>query len=207
MTRIVAGVAGGRSLAVPPGRGTRPTSDRVREAVFSALDHRLVTGWDGTSVLDCFAGSGAMALEAVSRGAPAALLVERDKRAASVARRNADAVIQGIRGAALPKPRVQVAVLDAWRIGVRAAVAAWLPPAGLVILDPPYDDADDRIADLLERLVAGDWLAPGAVAVVERSARSAFAWPDGWRPDVRRRYGDTLICIGFLAESALLDSP
>lgn len=208
MTRIVAGAAGGRSLAVPPGVGTRPTSDRVREAVFSALDHRLAADWADTSVLDCFAGSGAMALEAVSRGACAALLIERDKRAAAVARRNAEVVLQATEGAHEgARPQVRVATVDAWRLPDRDVIAPWLPPVGLVVLDPPYGDADDRVSDLLRRLGAGRWLASKAVAVVERSSRSSFGWPEGWVPDTRRRYGDTLICLGFSVKSALLVSP
>jgi 16S rRNA (guanine966-N2)-methyltransferase len=177
----------------------------VREAVFSALQHRLAGDWSDTAVLDCFAGSGAMALEAVSRGAPAALLVERDRRAAAVARRNVDIVASGVAGDAQGTmqavPQVRVATLDAWRLGERPVVAPWLPAVGLLVLDPPYADSDAQLAGLLARLAAGHWLGPGAVAVVERSARSAFAWPAGWAPDTQRRYGDTQIFLGFLAKS------
>ena len=170
--RVIAGVAGGRRFAVPP-RGTRPTSDRVREALFSALEHD--PGLDGAAVLDLCAGSGALGLEALSRGAAHALFVESDRRAAGVLRRNVAEL--GLRG------RV--------RVGVGGDGAGRAGGAGVrvLIVDPPYPVPDDEVAGWLTAAAAGGWLAAGAVVVVERSARDPFPWPRTER--ARRRYGDT----------------
>ena len=181
MTRIVAGLAGGRRLAVPPS-GTRPTSDRVREALFAALVHD--PGLDGAAVLDLCAGSGALGLEALSRGAAHALLVERDRRAGAVLRRNVAEL--GLAGAEV-------------RI---AAVASVLRGAGaraydVVLVDPPYDVPDTEIAGWLAEAAAHGWLAPGATVVVERDARTgSFAWPEPLRAVRERRYGDTVLHVG-----------
>ena len=172
MTRIVAGAAGGRQLAVPK-RGTRPTSDRVREALFSAVEAAL--DLDGTRVLDLYAGSGALGLEALSRGAATAMLVESDSNAVAVLRKNIAAV--GLPGAVV-------------RPGSVAAALAQAPeePFDLVLADPPY--ALDPSADLAA-LVRG-WLAPGAVVVLERARRSGPPdWPSPLVPGRIRRYGDT----------------
>ncbi|MCD2442485.1 16S rRNA (guanine(966)-N(2))-methyltransferase RsmD [Agromyces sp. SYSU K20354] len=181
MTRIIAGFAGSLSLQVPRS-GTRPTSDRVREAIFSALEARDAI--DGATVLDLYAGSGALGLEAVSRGAAEAVLVERAKPAADICRRNADAVRRRAHGAAA---RVSV---------VQRAVAAYLEgargPFDLVFIDPPYDQPEAALTHdlaLLAPLLAGD-----AVVVVERSSRSAEPeWPAGIAPDRRRDYGETAL--------------
>lgn len=183
MTRIIAGVAGGRTIRTPPGSGTRPTSDRVREALFSALDARDAVR--GSRVLDLYAGSGALGLEAASRGAGSVVLVESDRRAADVIARNAEDL-------GLPGVRL-----------VRATVASALagePPEGsaadLVLADPPYDVGEDALAAVLERLAAG-WLAPGGLLVVERSTRSPEpAWPDGIeRAGKPRKYGETTVWL------------
>ncbi|MFC4948987.1 16S rRNA (guanine(966)-N(2))-methyltransferase RsmD [Pseudonocardia sp. GCM10023141] len=181
MTRIVAGSAGGRRLAVPPS-GTRPTSDRVREALFSALVHD--PGLVGAAVLDLCAGSGALGLEALSRGATHALFVESDRRAAGVLRRNVADV--GLPGAT-----------------VRAATAASVlaGPADraydVVLIDPPYDVPDAEIAGWLTTADGNGWLAPEAVVVVERAARTGpFAWPEPLQPVRERRYGDTVLHTG-----------
>ncbi|WP_157427846.1 RsmD family RNA methyltransferase [Agromyces salentinus] len=181
MTRIIAGTAGSLTLAVPRS-GTRPTSDRVREAIFSALESRDAI--DGAVVLDLYAGSGALGLESASRGAVEVVLVERAKPAAEVCRRNADAVTRAIgRGAA----RIRV---------VPRAVAAYLEtaPAGvdLAFIDPPYDldeGALGRDLELLAPLLNAD-----AVVVVERSSRSPEpTWPSGIEPERRRDYGETTL--------------
>ncbi|MET7767655.1 16S rRNA (guanine(966)-N(2))-methyltransferase RsmD [Nocardia sp. NPDC005366] len=178
MTRIVAGSAGGRRLRVPPA-GTRPTSDRVREALFSALDARI--DFDGARVLDLYAGSGALGLEALSRGAARALLVESDRKAAAIVRGNIADL--GLPGAEL-------------RVGAVAAVLqqGGAEPFDLVMSDPPYEvDTDAVIADL-RALAARDWLATGAVVVVERSVRSPeIVWPTGYIPSKVRKYGETRI--------------
>jgi len=182
MTRIIAGFAGSLGLSVPKS-GTRPTSDRVREAIFSALESRDAIA--GAVVLDLYAGSGALGLEAASRGAAEVVLVERAKHAAEVCRRNADAVLRAAgRGSAL---RIRVAA---------KAVAPFLegsaPGVDLAFIDPPYDLGERELArdlTLLAPLLSGD-----AVVVVERSSRSPEpTWPDGIAPGRRRDYGETTL--------------
>jgi 16S rRNA (guanine966-N2)-methyltransferase len=178
MTRIIAGVAGGRRIAVPP-KGTRPTSDRVREALFSALE--AGTGLEGASVLDLCAGSGALGLEALSRGAGHALFVESDRRAADVLRRNTSGL--GLAGA-----QVRVAP-------VAAVVAAPAERAyDIVLVDPPYDVPAAEVAGWLAAAADNGWLAGDAVVVVERAGRDGpFPWPPALRPGRERRYGDTTL--------------
>ena len=189
MTRIIAGSAGGRRLATPPGEGTRPTSDRVREAVFSALE-AAVGSWAGVRFLDLYAGSGAVGLEAVSRGAARATLVEQHRRTAGVARRNVQA---------LGLPGVEVVVARAESL-VAGPPREPLDPCGaydIVFLDPPYDLADDVVTTVLARLVDQGWLAPDALVVVERSGRGPdLAWPPGLRGVRTRRYGETAVWYG-----------
>ncbi|WP_026425381.1 16S rRNA (guanine(966)-N(2))-methyltransferase RsmD [Actinokineospora inagensis] len=177
MTRIVAGVAGGRRLAVPP-RGTRPTADRVREALFSALN--AAVDLDGARVLDLYAGSGALGFEALSRGAAVVTLVESDRAAVAVLRRNADAV--GLPGVDIRASRVD-------------RVLATPPSAryDVVFADPPYALDDDELAAVLTALTGG-WLAPDATVVVERSTRSGEPrWPSAMEPAKARRYGETTL--------------
>ncbi|RXZ67325.1 RsmD family RNA methyltransferase [Agromyces albus] len=181
MTRIIAGFAGSLTLAVPRS-GTRPTSDRVREAIFSALEARDVL--EGACVFDLYAGSGALGLEAASRGAVDVVLVERAKPAADVCRRNADAVLRAARGRRL---RIRV---------VPRPVAAYLESAAagvdVVFIDPPYDLGDGALSRDLELLVP--LLTPDAIVMVERSSRSPEpAWPDGITLDRRRDYGETTL--------------
>ncbi|MDQ4007393.1 MAG: 16S rRNA (guanine(966)-N(2))-methyltransferase RsmD [Actinomycetota bacterium] len=186
MTRIIAGSAGGRRLATPPGAGTRPTSDRVREAVFSALE-AAVGSWAGVRFLDLYAGSGAVGLEAVSRGAAHATLVEQHRRTAGVARRNVQA---------LGLPGVEVLVARAESL-VAGPPREPHDPYDIVFLDPPYDLAEDVVTSVLARLVDQGWLAPHAVVVVERSGRGPdLAWPPGLRGDRTRRYGETAVWYG-----------
>lgn len=180
MTRIIGGSAGGRRIATPPGEGTRPTSDRVREALFSALEAWFGT-WEGVRVLDLYAGSGALGLEACSRGAAHALLVEKDRRTAAM-------VAGNIGHLGLSSARVVT--------GSVRSVLAGRPdaPYDLVVSDPPYPLADEDVdADLLA-LVEQGWLAPEAIVVVERSRRSREPrWPDGFRANRRRKYGETML--------------
>jgi 16S rRNA (guanine966-N2)-methyltransferase len=178
MTRIVAGAVGGRTIAVPP-KGTRPTSDRVREAIFSRLEHLGVL--DGARVLDLFAGSGALGLEAASRGASEVVLVDSGRRAADVARRNVATL--GLGGT------VRVVADTAERY-----VAGAVGPFDVVFLDPPYDLTEAALAVVLEHLAAPGVLARGAVVVVERSTRSPEpAWPAGLEPFARKDYGETAV--------------
>jgi 16S rRNA (guanine966-N2)-methyltransferase len=177
MARIIGGVAGGRRIAVPS-TGTRPTSDRVREALFSALEARGAI--EDAEVLDLYAGSGALGIEALSRGASTAVLVERDPRACAVIRANIGAA--GVRGALVR----------------HSAVLAYLRrtpgPVDLVLVDPPYADPIDDVVALLPR-----WTRPGALVVVERDARSpAPAWPDGLEPEEPRTYGETTLHLAVV---------
>jgi len=188
MTRIIAGEHGGRRLAAPAGAGTRPTSDRVREAFFSTL--ATMTDLEGARFADLFAGSGAVGLEAVSRGAAFALLVEADPKAARTIREN-----------------VAMLRLGAAARLVAAKVAQVLagPPEGgpfdVVFADPPYALGDDEVAEVQAALVANGWLAPDAVVVFERSTRTAvrgapLTWVDGITADRSKRYGETTLWYG-----------
>lgn len=190
MTRIIAGQARGRRLAVPP-KGTRPTSDRVREALFSSLGHEFASGWAGVRVLDLYAGSGALGLEAASRGASHVLLVERAPAAVEVIGRNMSAV--GV-------PGVEVLASD-----VARAASGPAPGGGgfdLVLLDPPYELPSADVVEVLATLLAQGWIAAGAVVVVERSASSgALLWPVGIDALRDRRYGDTALWLGQAARA------
>jgi len=174
--RIVGGSAGGRRLVTPAGRNTRPTSDRVREGLFSSLGGDLA----GRSFLDLYAGSGAVGLEAASRGAAPVTLVERDAKALHAVRENV---------AALGFSQVDVRNDDVTRF-LRGAAT----PFNVVFLDPPY--ADD-VDELLALLAAGGWVAPGGEVVVERDTRGTPPrWPPQLDADRSRRYGDSTLWYG-----------
>ncbi|HWI43810.1 MAG TPA: 16S rRNA (guanine(966)-N(2))-methyltransferase RsmD [Nocardioides sp.] len=184
MTRIIAGRAGGRRLQTPKGAATRPTSDRVREALFSAIE-----SWSGSlhglRLLDLYAGSGAIGLEAWSRGAEAVTFVESDKRTAELVRANAREV------------GCDVAEVQARAVSSTLAEPP-RAPYDLVFSDPPYPLPDDGVAADLAALVAHGWLAEDALVVVERSSRSPEpTWPAGLAPlDGKRRqkkYGETTL--------------
>ncbi|WP_326596336.1 16S rRNA (guanine(966)-N(2))-methyltransferase RsmD [Streptomyces sp. NBC_01803] len=195
MTRVIAGIAGGRRLAVPPGGGTRPTSDRAREGLFSTWT-ALRGSLDGARVLDLYGGSGAVGLEALSRGAAHTLLAETDARAARTIRDN-------IRSLGLPGAELRSA---------RAEQLAAAPPDGasydLVFLDPPYAVGDDDLREILLTLVTNGWLAADAVVTVERSTRGgAFDWPDGFQGLRSRRYGEGTLWYGRPAAHHVSDRP
>jgi 16S rRNA (guanine966-N2)-methyltransferase len=181
MTRIISGAAGGRRLRTPAGSSTRPTSDRVREALFSRLEHRGLL--DGTRVLDLYAGSGALGLEAASRGAAQVVLVESQRGAAAAIRANI---------AVVGHPGVRL-VVDT----VERALSGGPPdgaPTDLVILDPPYDLSEDELAAGLTALVERGWLGPESFVVVERSTRSPQPrWPAGLELSGEKRYGETAV--------------
>ncbi|MGD8195657.1 16S rRNA (guanine(966)-N(2))-methyltransferase RsmD [Herbiconiux sp. P18] len=186
MTRIIAGFAGSLALAVPR-TGTRPTSDRVREAIFSALEAR--GGLHGLVVLDLYAGSGALALEAVSRGAAHAVLVEKNAAAARIAKQNAATVTAA--AARDARPRVEVVVQ-----AVLPRLRAEQPVAGagydVVFIDPPYDLPDAELAETLSALVP--LLDADATVLVERSSRSPEPdWPRGLELDRSKSYGETVL--------------
>jgi 16S rRNA (guanine966-N2)-methyltransferase len=183
VTRIIAGAAGGTRLDVP-GQGTRPTSDRVRESLFGALSSMDAIA--DARVLDLYAGSGALGLEALSRGARSAVLVERGRPAAAVVRRNAAAVAKALGGDAAGRTSVQES-------SVHGYLARAAGPFDLVFSDPPYDLSD---ADMTADLVAlAPLLSPDAVVVIERAKRSTP--PDlaaaGLSLLREKAYGDTAL--------------
>ncbi|MFD1832354.1 MULTISPECIES: 16S rRNA (guanine(966)-N(2))-methyltransferase RsmD [Streptomyces] len=190
MTRVIAGAAGGRRLAVPPGQGTRPTSDRAREGLFSTWES-LLGPLAGLRVLDLYGGSGAVGLEALSRGAAHVLLVESDARAARTIRRNIREL--GLPGAELRQGRAEQVV--------RGPAPA--EPYDLVFLDPPYAVADGDLREILLTLGSGGWIADDALATVERSTRGGeFRWPEGFEGLRSRRYGEGTLWYGRAAERA-----
>jgi len=183
MTRVIAGQARGRPLAVPKGRTTRPTGDRVREAMFAAAGS-ILGSFDGLRVLDLYAGSGAAGLEALSRGASRALFVETDTRSAAVVRANIGAV--AIDGAQLAQDRVE-------RLLARG-LPAGEPPYDVAFADPPYALPGDELTAVLATAATRGWLAPGALVIVERASRSEpLCWPDGFSPLQSRRYGEAML--------------
>jgi 16S rRNA (guanine966-N2)-methyltransferase len=182
MTRIIAGFAGSIRLTVPTS-GTRPTSDRVREAIFSALEAR--DALDGARVLDLYAGSGALGLEAASRGAAHVTLVDRATAAHTATQTNAAAVRK-----AAPRGQVPEIVLSSQPVQsfLGGTSARW----DVVFLDPPYELGGLELVHNLEALV--DRLSPDAVVVLERSSRdTAPEWPEGLELDRRKNYGDTAL--------------
>ncbi|MFG1871835.1 16S rRNA (guanine(966)-N(2))-methyltransferase RsmD [Micromonospora arborensis] len=184
MTRIVAGTLGGRRIAAPPGAGTRPTSDRVREALFSAVQAEV--DLDGARFADLYAGSGAVGLEALSRGARHVLLVESDPRAARVIRENVAALRAGT-----------AARLVTGKVATVLAAGPGGETYDVVFADPPYAVPAEEITDVLTALVDGGWLAPDALVVVERSSRTRqFDWVDGITAERSRRYGETTLWYG-----------
>ncbi|MER5728559.1 16S rRNA (guanine(966)-N(2))-methyltransferase RsmD [Streptomyces sp. NPDC002138] len=188
MTRVIAGSAGGRRLAVPPGTGTRPTSDRMREGLFSTWES--LHGVEGARVLDLYGGSGAVALEALSRGAAHALLVEADAKAAKAIRENIATL--GLPGAEFRAGKAEQIV----------AVRASGEPYDIVFLDPPYEVAHGDLAEILLTLRSNAWLTDDALVTVERSTRSgAFPWPDGFEPLRSRRYGEGTLWYGRAANT------
>ncbi len=186
MTRIIAGSVKGRRLSVPA-KGTRPTSDRVRESLFNSLNSELLAEaeqWSEVSVLDLYAGTGALGIEAASRGAHQVLLVERNRVAADVIRHNIELV--GLSTVSL----VAAGVNDLLR---RIAPIAFT----MVFVDPPYDITATSIEQLLLQLSDAGWIADGARVVVERpTADHQSPLPNDWADLSQRRYGDTTLWYG-----------
>ena len=188
--RVIAGSARGRRLAVPAGATTRPTTDRVREALFSVIATWAGRGGEppefslsGIAFCDFYSGSGAVGLEAASRGAGPVLLVEADRRIAALAARNAADL--GL--------RAQVRSARVEDVLGRSAPRAF----DIVFADPPYDMGSEQLSSVLSRLVAGGWLAPEGLVVVERSRRSAATiWPDALPRTWSRTYGETILEFG-----------
>jgi 16S rRNA (guanine966-N2)-methyltransferase len=194
MTRVIAGKAGGRRLAVPGGMSTRPTSDRAREGLFATVLSEIGS-LDGKRVLDLYAGSGAVGLEALSRGARHVLMVESDYRAVAVIKANIAAV--KLPGAAVTPGRVE-------RVLARPPTTPSATEDGydLVFADPPYAVSDAEGTRVLGMLAQG-WLAVGALVVVERATRSgAVTWPPGFLPGKSRRYGEATFWYGWYGQGA-----
>ncbi|MEV4377008.1 16S rRNA (guanine(966)-N(2))-methyltransferase RsmD [Streptosporangium amethystogenes subsp. fukuiense] len=189
MSRVIAGSAGGRRLAVPPGRGTRPTSDRAREGIFSTVGS-LIGPLEGCRVLDLYAGSGALGLEALSRGAARVLLVESDARAIRTIRQNVTSL--GLPGAEVAADRVE-------RLLARG-VGESGEPYDLVLADPPYALGDEEVGTVLELLRDRGWLAEDALVAVERESRGGdLRWPAGYEEERVRRYGEAAVWYGRAA--------
>ncbi len=193
MSRIIAGSRGGRRITMPPGDKTRPTTDRVREALFSAI-----ASWAGAAArppeqtlaglafADLYAGSGAVGLEAASRGAGPVLLVEGNKRTALLTRRNAADL--GL--------SAQVAASRVEQLVRQPAATAY----DVVFADPPYDVSTPAVNDLLGDLVQNGWLAAHGLVVVERSRRTPeLSWPVATEEQWSRAYGETVLHFGSIA--------
>jgi 16S rRNA (guanine966-N2)-methyltransferase len=193
VARVIAGEAGGRRLTVPDGRNTRPTSDRAREGLFATIVS-LTGDLDGARVLDLYAGSGAVGLEALSRGAGHVLLVEKQARAARVIRANIAAL--GLPGAELITDRVE-------RLLAHGPEES---PYDVVFADPPYALPAGEVTAVLQALAEHGWLAPGALVIVERATRSGpVSWPAGLQPDRARRYGEATFWYAHAPDNLLAE--
>jgi 16S rRNA (guanine966-N2)-methyltransferase len=189
VARVIAGEAGGRRLAVPGGRDTRPTSDRAREGLFATISS-IVGPLAGARVLDLYAGSGAVGLEALSRGAGHVLLVESGARAGRVIKENV---------ASLGLPGAQVVIDRTERVLARGPEDAG-GRYDVVFADPPYALGGEEVSAMLTALADRAWLAPGALVIVERATRSGpLSWPAGYVADRARRYGEATFWYGLAA--------
>ena len=181
--RIVAGKARGTGLAAPENADIRPTSDRVREAVFNILEHSVADFvLDGARVLDLFAGTGALGLEALSRGADFCVFIDDAVDARGLVRNNVERTHMS--------GQARISRRDAGDLG---SVGKY-QPFDLVFADPPYGKSLGEKA--AASALAGGWLKPQAVMVIEEAADALFAWPDGFEALDERRYGDTVVRIG-----------
>jgi 16S rRNA (guanine966-N2)-methyltransferase len=179
--RIVGGRLKGRALAAPTSRAIRPTSERLRESIFDILEHRYPGSVEGRRVVDLFAGSGALGIEALSRGTRFALFVDNGAEARALLRANIEAL--GLGGVS------RIWRADATRLGKAPAGG----PFGLAFLDPPY--RQDLAGAALASLVEGGWLEPDALCVVEETAKAAIGAPHGLALVDERIYADTQIAI------------
>ncbi len=183
--RIVGGEFGGRKLASPSGQSTRPTTDRAREALFNKLQHGFPGHVEGARVLDLFAGTGALGLEAISRGAQSCLFVEMAVDARGVIRTNIETL--GLQG------RAKIFRRDATRLGA----VGTMQPFDLVFADPPYHKGLGELA--LSSALAGGWLAPDALCVIEEAQDAGFTPPEGFRQRDRLKQGGSMVHFVELA--------
>lgn len=190
--RIVSGAFRGRRLKAPAGQATRPTGDRVREAVFSAIASIAGSDLGGGCVLDPFAGSGALGLEALSRGVGHAVFAEKDRSALAALRENISSL--GV------ESRADVVVGDVFALARRGALPCG--PYSLLLLDPPYRLDAARLASLLADLRENGQLERGAILVWEHATGYVPIWPDGFVEHARKRYGSTEVDIAVLGRGA-----
>jgi len=186
--RVISGIYGGRRLAAPAGAKTRPTADRVREATFSRIT-ALGFDFDGKSVFDAYAGSGALGIEALSRGCNHATFVDDSRRACDTVRANLNAL--GAVG------KATVVCADVRKVTARALPAE---PFSLLFLDPPYRIRKSEVRGLVERLVSRDALAPGALVVWEHDSAREPDWPQTFEDLGSRQYGSTQVSIARLVK-------
>jgi 16S rRNA (guanine966-N2)-methyltransferase len=188
--RIIAGNAKGRILLQPAGV-TRPTSDRTREGIFSALESEIGT-CEGITFLDLFGGTGAVGLEALSRGASEVVAVEKNKKAAGVCRENYELVKSSVSGKFSTLQMSVDSYLDLEQ--------SKLLNSDVVYLDPPYEVANEVIEKILSKILERGILHPDAVVIVERSSRVApFSWPTGLLASKERKYGEGAVYFGLLS--------
>lgn len=188
--RIVGGAWRGRLITAPKGMGTRPTTDRVREALFNALASRLGNDLEGGAVLDAFAGSGALGLEALSRGVARAVFVERERGALAALRANVTSL-----GA---EARSKIVAGDLFALAGRGVGG----PFSLILLDPPYTLDAAAVGAALAALAGAGAVEDGATVTWEHAAGSEPAWPGGYVLDARKRYGSTEIDIATYERGA-----
>ena len=182
MTRIIGGDFRGRSIKVPDAE-TRPTSSRVREAIFSSVEH-AVSGLDDLRVLDLFSGSGAFGIESISRGATEAVLIEKDLRAA-------DTLHSNVANFGIKNARVVIA-----DVFTEVSQKSGRGSFDVVFIDPPYSFEDGQVNALIRQLAENDWLNEYALIVVERGSRSQVVWPESVEELRKKVYGDTTIWYG-----------
>ena len=181
MTKIIAGAWKGRTLRVPESV-TRPTASRVREAMFSSLEHHIGR-FDGLKVLDLYAGSGGLGFESLSRGAVSVVLVDSDRKAVEAMKSNSIGLAGDIQ-------------IRKFNVGTFVAMPSAGQTFDVVFLDPPYSVVDAVIEEQLLALATNGWLAPGATLVVERDKKSVVSWPEGFEGTEPRPYGDTMVWYG-----------
>lgn len=189
--RVIAGRWRGHPLVAPKGRDTRPTADRVREAIFSSV-YSLLGDLEGVTVLDLYAGSGALGIEALSRGAGRCIFVDSDSKAA------------GAIAANLRSLRVGGAVATVMRANVSRGLPERLASveASLLLADPPYRIDALEFSQVLEALAGGGVLAEGALVVYEHSSAAEALWPTGFSAVAERRYGDTTVSFAIYEGNA-----